>query len=56
MRGARRLNAVLFGLALSVVATVSTAETMPTRGIVDSRIRTTTYNQDQVYKLNALVG
>ena len=56
MRAARRLNAVLFGLALSVVATVSIAETVPLRGTVDSRIRTTTYNPDQVYKLNGLVG
>jgi type IV secretion system protein VirB9 len=56
MRAARRLNAVLLGLALSVVATVSIAETVPLRGTVDSRIRTTTYNPDQVYKLNGLVG
>jgi type IV secretion system protein VirB9 len=47
---------VLFGLALSVIAMASIAETMPTRGTVDSRIRTTTYNPDQVYKLNGLVG
>jgi type IV secretion system protein VirB9 len=56
MSGARRLNAVLIGLALSVVTTVSSAETVPLRGTVDSRIRTTTYNPDEVYKLTGLVG
>jgi type IV secretion system protein VirB9 len=56
MSGARRLNAVLFGLALSIVAMVSIAETVPQRGAVDSRIRTTTYNPDEVYKLSGLVG
>ena len=56
MSGARRLNAVLVGLALSMVATASIAETVPLRGTVDSRIRTTTYNPDQVYKLTGLVG
>src|SRR5258708_36301994 len=56
MRGASRLNAVLLGLALSVVATVSIAESVPLRGTVDSRIRTTTFNPDEVYKLTGLVG
>ena len=56
MRGARRLNAVLLGLLLSMVAAVSIAETVPLRGTVDSRIRTTTYNPDEVYKLSGLVG
>jgi type IV secretion system protein VirB9 len=55
MRGAGRLNVVLL-VALSVVATVSIAETVPLRGTVDSRIRTTTYNPDEVYKLSGLVG
>jgi type IV secretion system protein VirB9 len=55
MRGARRLNVVLL-VALSVVATVSIAETVPLRGTVDSRIRTTPYNPDEVYKLSGLVG
>jgi type IV secretion system protein VirB9 len=56
VKGAGRLNAVLIGLALSLVATVSIAETVPLRGAVDSRIRTTTYNPDEVYKLSGLVG
>jgi type IV secretion system protein VirB9 len=56
MSRARSLNAVLLGLALSIVATLNIAETVPLRGSVDSRIRTTTYNPDQVYKLTGLVG
>jgi type IV secretion system protein VirB9 len=53
---ARRLNAALLGLALPLVATLAIAETIPTRGSVDSRIRTTSYNADEVYKLNGFVG
>lgn len=52
----RRLNAALVGLALSMVATLGNAETIPTRGTVDSRIRTTTYSADEVYKLQGFVG
>src|ERR1700736_4685223 len=51
-----RLNAGLLGLALSITATSGLAEAIPTRGTVDSRIRTTTYNADEVYKLNGFVG
>jgi len=56
MRWPRRLNAALFGLALSMIARLGNAETIPTRGSVDSRIRTTTYNADEVYKLQGFVG
>jgi type IV secretion system protein VirB9 len=56
MKRSQRLNAALLGLALSMAATSSTAETVPTRGVVDSRIRTTTYNADEVYKLSGFVG
>src|SRR6266403_836233 len=56
MRSPRRLNAALFGLALSMIAGLGNAETIPTRGSVDSRIRTTTYNADEVYKLSGFVG
>lgn len=56
MRRARRLNAALLALALSIAATLSTAETVPTRGTVDARIRTTTYSADEVYKLSGFVG
>jgi type IV secretion system protein VirB9 len=51
-----RINAGLLGLALSIIATRGLAETTPTRGTVDSRIRTTSYNADEVYKLNGFVG
>jgi type IV secretion system protein VirB9 len=51
-----RLNAALLGLALSVAAGLGAAETVPTRGSVDSRIRATTYNADEVYKLSGFVG
>jgi len=54
--GSQRLNAALLGLALSMIATFCAAETVPTRGSVDSRIRTTTYNADEVYKLQGFVG
>ena len=56
MRAPRRLNAALVALVLSTTATFVAAETIPTRGTVDSRIRTTTYNPDEVYKLSGLVG
>ena len=56
MRRPRRLNATLVALALSIAATLSIAESVPMRGIVDSRIRSTTYNADEVYKLNGFIG
>ena len=51
-----RLNAVALVAALSIIATASRPETVPMRGAVDARIRTTTYNADQVYKLHGFVG
>jgi type IV secretion system protein VirB9 len=39
-----------------MTAELSIAESVPTRGIVDSRIRSTTYNADEVYKLQGFVG
>jgi type IV secretion system protein VirB9 len=56
MRAPRRLNAALVALVLSTTATFVAAETIPTRGTVDSRIRTATYNAEEVYKLNGFVG
>jgi type IV secretion system protein VirB9 len=56
MNRSRRLNGALVGLAFSFAAMVVAAETNPTRGTVDSRIRTTTYNADEVYKLHGFVG
>jgi type IV secretion system protein VirB9 len=34
----------------------ASAETLPTKGKVDPRIRTATYNADEVYKLSGVVG
>src|SRR5258706_14007197 len=50
------LNTVFLGVALLIASTGTLAETVPTRGIVDARIRTTTYNADEVYKLSGFVG
>jgi type IV secretion system protein VirB9 len=38
------------------MASLVAAETIPTRGTVDNRIRSTTYNADEVYKLNGFLG
>jgi type IV secretion system protein VirB9 len=43
-------------MALSLLATLAAAESIPIRGTVDSRIRTANYNPDQVYKLQGFVG
>src|SRR5579859_3661417 len=56
MRSRERLNAAFLALVLMGGAALSHAETVPTRGSVDTRIRTTTYNQDEVYKLSGFVG
>ena len=57
MKAARgRLDAALLGVVLSMVATLGHAETVPTRGTVDSRIRTASYNPEQVYRLQGYVG
>jgi len=46
----------LFGFTLFIAATGALAETVPTRGQVDARIRTSTYNADEVYRLHGVVG
>ena len=56
MRAPRCLNGALLGLVLSMAATFVAAETIPTHGTVDARIRTTIYNADEVYKLSGFVG
>lgn len=44
-------------LLLSILtASLAKAETVPVRGQLDSRIRTTPYNSDEVYKLYGFVG
>src|SRR6202043_1193417 len=52
----RRLDAALLGLVLSMTARLVAAESIPAHGTVDARIRTTTYNADEVYKLSGFVG
>ena len=42
----------LYGLAPSCAH----AEVVPTRGMVDSRVRSTIYDGDQVYRLRGFVG
>jgi type IV secretion system protein VirB9 len=54
-RRARHRGAALglWGLLLSLNAL---AETVPSRGLIDSRIRVAAYNGDEVYRLQGLVG
>lgn len=47
-------GAVLLGVM--TLSALAHAETLPARGKVDSRIRTATYNADEVYKLTGFVG
>lgn len=49
---ARSVLAVLAALGLSFAG----AETTPTRGEVDPRVRTAFYNADEIYKLHGFVG
>jgi len=55
IRRAPFAGAVLCALTLGVGVLVH-AETLPARGKVDGRIRTATYNADEVYKLYGYVG
>jgi type IV secretion system protein VirB9 len=49
------LSAWLLLLALAA-ACLARAETLPEKGKVDTRVRTTTYNADEVYRLYGFVG
>lgn len=54
--GPRRcLNTSLL-IVLAMLSTSASAESIPARGKVDSRIRTTAYNAEEVYKLQGFVG
>ena len=53
---ARRLSASALGLWALLCLTSSFAETVPARGVVDSRMRTAVYNGDEVYRLRGYVG
>jgi type IV secretion system protein VirB9 len=59
MRTVGRVNSMgvllAIGITLGLGGTVH-CETVPARGKVDSRIRTATYNTDEVYKLYGFVG
>ncbi len=51
------MNRVLLLVGLLLLApTVTRAETLPVRGKIDSRIRSTAYHPDQVYRLYGFVG
>src|ERR1700723_1795490 len=52
----RRLWAPASGLCALLCLSSSFAETVPARGVVDSRMRTAVYNGDEVYRLRGYVG
>jgi type IV secretion system protein VirB9 len=62
MNGAARsmkpvwLCIAVLGVQILACPLIVLAETVPTRGAVDSRIRTATYSGDEVYKLRGFVG
>ena len=52
-----RIGARLLALlTASVMVSTTPAETLPTKGSVDPRIRTALYNADEVYRLTGVVG
>src|SRR5271168_1503923 len=53
---ARRHYAAALAICTLLHSNVPWAETVPVRGIVDSRIRVAAYNADEVYKLRGFVG
>jgi type IV secretion system protein VirB9 len=55
-RPARRLGAPAFGLWALLCFNSCFAESVPARGIIDSRVRTAVYNGDEVYRLRGYVG
>jgi type IV secretion system protein VirB9 len=55
-RCARQIAAPAIGLCALLCVTASLAETVPARGMVDSRIRTVVYSGDEVYRLRGYVG
>ncbi len=54
-RGARQ-GATAFGLCGLLLSLSAFAETTPSRGLIDSRIRVAAYNGDEVYRLHGFVG
>jgi type IV secretion system protein VirB9 len=53
---ARCWCAAVYGLYLLMQSFDVAAETVPVKGIVDSRVRTATYNAEEVYRLRGFVG
>ncbi len=53
---ARSCCAAVLGLHVSLYSLGAAAETVPVRGIVDSRVRTAAYSGDEVYRLRGFVG
>jgi type IV secretion system protein VirB9 len=51
-----RLSCALLALMIWDFVGTSHAETVPTRGLTDPRIRTATYRDDEVYRLQGIVG
>ena len=52
----RRSGAAALSLVALLHSVHTLAETVPSRGVVDSRIRVAVYNGDEVYKLRGFVG
>jgi type IV secretion system protein VirB9 len=50
------MNNRIFAVCALLCFTTTGAETVPVKGIVDSRIRIAAYNGDEVYKLRGFVG
>ena len=53
-----RWGLVLAGALTGLLASVSSAqaETLPVRGVLDARVRSADYNEQQIYRLPAFVG
>ncbi len=54
--GVRRASVMLVALGVGLAVSGVRAETLPARGVVDSRVRVAAYNVDEVYVLHGYVG
>jgi type IV secretion system protein VirB9 len=55
-RAARNYGAAAFAVCTLLHSVTPWAESVPVKGIIDSRIRVAAYNGDEVYKLRGFVG
>jgi type IV secretion system protein VirB9 len=55
-RTARRVMAAAFAFCALIHFGAPMAESVPVKGIIDSRVRVAAYNGDEVYKLHGFVG